>query len=216
MKRFTVWVLPVCLLLMVQTGLGAFAEKDGMIVMEAEHYDALDADNASPFVMWELRTDEPAVTSNSEFMACPANSADARYDNLPDVLPDIAPRMDYECEFTTGGTYYVWVRAQDLSPATAGNSLHIAVDFSAAGNPMNVGIEWPGSGTGWHWTNDRRGSEVAASFEASAGVHTVSIYQREHLAGVDKIILTTDSGYVPEEPFGPDETSGETGKAHSP
>ena len=44
-------------------------------------------------------------------------------------------RLDYEVEFVTTGTHYIWVRG--LGPSTSSDSLHVGIDGAAVGTGEN-------------------------------------------------------------------------------
>jgi len=198
-QRAFLWIL-LCLLLLIQTGLGAsFTEIEGRIVMEAEHYDNL-RPTPSNGVNWELTTDEPTATSNNEYMFSPVNSHSSNYGNdFNQTVLDNSPRMDYECNFTTGGTYYIWILAKDKG----GNSIFFGIDFQINTTNSNQGMEWD---NGWLWADQYRpDGNNTAYIDIPTGVHTVNIYQREDGSAIDKIVLATDPDYEPAG-FGPNET----------
>ena len=177
----------------------SFFEEDGMVVIEAEHYDGLRGDTSSG-VSWELGTDEPTATSNGAYMLCPDNTNN-NFNNMDATTVAQSPRMDFVCDFTTGGTYYIWLLAKDKS----GNSMHFGIDGQANSNADQ--IQWD---DGWVWTTEQKTGGEPAFLDIPAGEHTVNIYQREELSALDKIVITKDINYVPTG-FGPDETAGGLG-----
>jgi len=184
----------------------SFRENGGAVVIEAEHYDNLRPSQDGGNVSWGLRTDTAnyleGPTSNSEYLYVGANSINGNYTPFSQTVLNNAPRADYNVEFTTGGTYYIWVLANE----NPGNSLYLVADFQLTAAAVQ------GNGN-WVWWNDDRFLTPAAQVTLTTGVHTISIYQREANCGVDKIILTLNAGFVPTG-FGPEETGSST--AHTP
>jgi hypothetical protein len=176
-----------------------FQERGGMIVFEAEHYDNLRPSQDGGNVSWALKTDVAnpleGPTSNGEYMYVGTNSVMANYGNFSQNVLDKAPRLDYMINAITGGTYYIWVRGNE----NPGNSVFVVADFQSTA----AAVEGYGS---WVWWNDDRFLTPAAQVTLTAGVHTISVYQREDRCGIDKLILTRDSGYIPTL-FGPSESS---------
>ena len=160
-----------------------------MVVIETEDYDNLRADTVSG-VSWELRLDdgthldEPA--SMLQYMYIGENSNDDNFSNFDQRVIDESPRMDFEIDFTTGGTYYLWVHGAELP----GNSMHVGIDNQLTDNRLQ------GYGD-FTWWNDNRDVDPPCQIDITAGVHMINIYQREDRCGVDQIILTTDPDFVP-------------------
>jgi fibronectin type 3 domain-containing protein len=180
----------------------SFIEVGGRVVMEAEHYDNLRPSQDGGNVSWVLRNDAAnyleGPTSNGEYLYVGANSINGNYTPFSQSVLNNAPRADFNVEFTTGGTYYIWVCGNQ----NPGNSLYLVADFNlTAAAPTGAG--------NWVWWNDDQFLTPVAQVTLTAGEHTISLYQREADCGVDKIILTHDAGFVPTG-FGPDETLGIT------
>jgi hypothetical protein len=167
-----------------------FQEVNGMIVIEAEHYDNLRPSQDGGNVSWELKNDTAhyleGPTSNGEYMYVGTNSVSANYGNFGQNVLDNAPRVDYAINAVTGGTYYIWIRGNE----NPGNSLFLVADFQLTAAAAQ------GYGN-WVWWNDDRFLTPAAQVALTPGVHTISIYQREDRCGIDKLILTVNSGYIP-------------------
>lgn len=157
-RPFSAMALILGLALFAQVCFGAsFAERDGMVVIEAEHYDNLRADTVSG-VTWELRNDVDnfleGPTSHGEYMYVPTNSNDDNFSDFDQVVIDEAPRMDYKAEFITGGTYYIWVRGNE----EPGNSYHFGIDGTITGvRPQGYGD--------WVWWNDDRDVDPVAQLD---------------------------------------------------
>ena len=97
----------------------------------------------------------------------------------------------YTFDVPADGDYMIWGRVLTLTGAD--NSFFIALDDGHSGT-------WhPSTSEDWTWqqTNDRAisGTEV---YHLTAGTHTLTVYQREDGAKLDRILITDDSNYVPE------------------
>jgi lysophospholipase L1-like esterase len=104
-----------------------------------------------------------------------------------------SPRLDYAVDFQYSGVHYLWIRAYATSSAS--NSLHAGLNGGTAAGGADIHFEAVGS---YVWTKK-------TLTIPSVGVHTVNLWGREANAVVDKILLTTDEGYVPSG-FGPPES----------
>lgn len=102
-----------------------------------------------------------------------------------------APRLDYNVEFAAAGTHYVWLRAAGAS--TADDSFHVGLNGVAQASSDRIS----GFGTALGWGRATTDGPVATLNVPSAGVHTLNLWMREDGAVVDRILLTTDSAYVP-------------------
>jgi hypothetical protein len=105
-----------------------------------------------------------------------------------------ASRLDYEVNFTTTGTHYVWVYG--YNPSAGADSGHVGLDYLENATADNMAI--PGSPPAWQWTNANLDNATALSINVpTTGLHTVNLYMREAGLVVDKMILTTNAAYVP-------------------
>ncbi|GAF74085.1 unnamed protein product, partial [marine sediment metagenome] len=109
--------------------------------------------------------------------------------------------VGYDIDFTNAGTYYVWLRR--YCTGSSANSAHVGVDGTEVGtifDNSNSGLYPPV----WIWLNYPTNTRVYIS----AGEHTFQVRRREENYQLDRIILTTDSGYTPSG-AGPAESSRE-------
>jgi hypothetical protein len=108
------------------------------------------------------------------------------------------PRLDYEVEFNTAGTYYVWVRMR--GPSGHDDSVHAGLN----GSPASYGgIGMSDVSGDWTWVDDvRRGDTRVTVDVTSSGIHTVNLWMREDGTEVDQVLLTTDPDYTPGEESG--------------
>ena len=90
---------------------------------------------------------------------------------------------EYSANLVDTGTYYVWLRFRSFN----GGSDSVFVEVDNLGAPKFTLRPYSGA---WEWAQLLYG-------HVDAGIHTIRVQRRESNAEVDKVILTTDAGYVP-------------------
>ncbi|MBS3150145.1 hypothetical protein J4455_05685 [Candidatus Woesearchaeota archaeon] len=94
------------------------------------------------------------------------------------------------------GIYYLWMRTKWSGGSS--NSLFVSVD-----NQPEIEFGNDYTFNGWHWINSFQSHEVPeiVTLQLSAGSHLIKIRGREAggLFGVDKILLTGNPNYIPNE-----------------
>ncbi len=99
-----------------------------------------------------------------------------------------SPWFEFRVEFAHTGTHYVWVRG--LAPSTDSNEIHVGLNGAADPNADNIDIPTPLNQANW--------SDGSHTINVpSTGNHAVRVWMGEDGVIVDKIVLTTDSGYTP-------------------
>lgn len=164
--------------------LDPFQESGGHVVMEAENYDA-----KIPRIgkEWTFFSSAGSAASGTGYLRVLPNTAvttDTGYTTL-------SPELKYQINFTTAGTYYVWIRGR--GPTTNDNTLHGGIDGSGPASADKIGI-FPSS---WSWRRSTMDGPVAMIVVGSPGVHSFHLWMREDGFIVDKILLTTSSSYIP-------------------
>jgi hypothetical protein len=111
-------------------------------------------------------------------------------------------RLDYNVEFHTTGTYYVWIRA--FAVGRVDDSVHVGLDGTGTVTSEGIKIR---SYSNWTWSNCTQTDAVATLDILEPGIHTVNVWM--HKAGIrlDKLLLTSSSVYQPSG-HGPDEKWG--------
>ena len=170
----------------------AFDEQNGQVVFEAESFDA----NISRSGHTWIELSSPSGFSGSSFMGASPDSGS----NINTDYDTNSPELQYTVNFTTAGTYYVWVRG--IEPGNSSDSLHVGINGTAPSSGYRLGSSF----SGWSWENDTMNSWVATIVVPNPGVHTINVWMREDGIGFDKMILTTDPGYTPSG-TGPPESS---------
>ena len=151
----------------------------GLISMEAENHDNSVAQGGH---QWTLITSPSGHSGSAAMQALPED-----YANVKTGYAANSPRLDYQVEFVNNGTHYVWILA--YASRGSSNSLHIGLDSVEVPSGAFIGVPVTNN---YGWTNGAAIIDVG-----SPGVHTINLWMRESGTIVDKIVLTTDPGYVP-------------------
>jgi cysteine-rich repeat protein len=164
------------------SGSGPFQASSGLVVMEAENYDALRSDNTTADSWNALSV---ASASGGMCMQVGPDSSNQYHTVKADVEANAA-RMDYQVNFDSAGTWTIWVRgASTSSSGYASNSCHAGINGVAQALYLN----YPGNGS-YAWVS---GNITVPS----AGVHTINVFMREDGFIADKIIVAQSSSYAP-------------------
>lgn len=186
MNKIAVAALALCLATQEKDKL--FVEdKDGLIVIEAEHYHGKVDKDPSKWVVVK----EPAGFSGDGAVEAKPNE-DAN--NNGEDFADISPRLDYKVKFAKAGKYRVWVRGYGKTDSD--NSCHIGLDGKAVETSDRIG-DFPTEE--WAWYNDTHDTEPAVIDIKEPGTRTLNLFMREDGFVADKILLSRDDKYFPKE-----------------
>jgi hypothetical protein len=107
-----------------------------------------------------------------------------------------SPRANYRVNFPSAGRWYIWVRA--TGRGFGSNSIHIGLDRVGQAGSLDLAL----SATALvpSWSTGNYFLDVPAP-----GPQSVNIWMRESGTVLDKIVLTTDPNFRPQE-FGPPES----------
>jgi hypothetical protein len=171
----------------------AFLESGGQVVMEAEH-----ADQNLPRsgVAWVEGTAKSGYAGEGYLQALPNSGSMFTVDYVAD-----APALTFNVEFSTVGTYYVWIRGHGDS----GNDDSCHAGLDGAG-PASADKLTGFNSSGWVW---KRGTSdgPAATLEITApGLHTIHLWPREDGIKVDRVLLRTSSSSTAPSGKGPAES----------
>lgn len=112
--------------------------------------------------------------------------------NISDPL-SVGGEAVYSFSVPTSGTYRVWARV--IANNVGNNSFFVSMDYGAI-------IAWHtalGGKKTWIWDQTKGQKDPnAASFYLEAGTHTLAIKQMEDGTKLDSILITTQSGWIPE------------------
>ena len=161
---------------------GPFLEAGGQVVMEAENFDTNIARNVHAWTDW---TAEAGFSGASSMSAQPNTGVVYKKASVGE-----SPEMQYNVEFSTTGSYYVWVRV--FAESDDDNTLHMGLESVASASKIEAGEEGI-----WTWTNVNTKGKSVTMGVTDAGLHTVNLWMREDGIIVDKIVLTTNAGFVP-------------------
>ena len=167
----------------------------GILSVEVEHYEENISQGGHDWVL----VSSPGGASNAQAME---SQPDSGTNNNTGYVSN-SPRLDFPVNFVKTGTHYAWVRMYANSGTD--DSLHVGLD----GNANSTADRIDSSSGSWTWTNNTMDSTRATVNVSSTGLHTLNIWMREDGSTVDKIVLTSDSGYTPsgsgpaESPRGP-------------
>lgn len=157
-----------------------FVETGGEVVIETENYSAL-IPGTGGLANHSWVPFEDASVSGGTALRLEPNTGGWAGNEL------IGPRLDYEIQFNTPGTYQVWIRAQSAN----GNddSFHAGIDGVGLTNLSGYGMMRNGP---WEWVTEANDDYAAITFEITApGTHTFNIWMREDGVEIDKITLTS-------------------------
>ena len=153
----------------------AFQESGGTVVMECENYD--DNDTSSDGSPWENDTSYGGYVGTGH-MTAPSSGGSKSWST--------GAALTYDIDFTTAGTYYIWVRR--YADRAQENEAFVGLDGTQIGGTFDG---YNGSYDQWYW------QEHGTVVYISSGSHQFNLRRREKQYGVDRIILTDDSGYTP-------------------
>ena len=211
-----------------------FQEIDGLVVIEAEHFNAQRRDMIR---RWYINSAQhsPIAKPDGDPVNVDGAGGGAYMEALPDTFVTDADRaidglnlglhpgsvavLCYTVHFSQPGRYYVWTRMRSDDEED---------------NTLNAGLndEWPASAKclqfqkhtkAWQWGGVIR-SPQGPSFPRlpawldvpTAGVHTVMYSMREDGCCFDRFILTTNKEFAKPEGAGPAATPAKVGKLPEP
>ena len=169
----------------------AFQESAGQVVMEAENYDTKIARNGKD---WVLETRLASFSGTGHMTALPNGTVVQKTGYTTN-----SPELVYNVQFTTTGTYYLWVRGAGGGDDT----YHAGIDNTAPVSAANLGE----FGATWGWNStfwDSTGRPTLTV--SSASVHTIHIWMRHDGFPIDKILLRTNSSTTAPSGAGPAES----------
>ena len=186
-----------------------FAEQDGLLVVEAEHFFKQTLTDTRAFYV-TTSTASPPVKPDGDPNHVAGASGGAYLEILPDTRrtngdklirgENFSPNagqmavVHYKVHFTTSGRYYVWVRA--FSTGTEDNGLHVGIDgeWPATGQRL----QWCEGKHTWRWESKQRTQQKHCGEPhkiyldiKDSGEHTIHFSMREDGFEFDKWLMTT-------------------------
>jgi Concanavalin A-like lectin/glucanases superfamily/Gylcosyl hydrolase family 115 C-terminal domain len=99
------------------------------------------------------------------------------------------PELGYQVYFPSAGTYYIWIRG--VGDGSPGPAHYNAMNFGLDGTFVGLVNNFP-QGQGYNWA-----AGSAAITVATPGLHTINAWMRKDGFDFDKLLITSNSGYVP-------------------
>lgn len=159
-----------------------FQEENGQVVMEAEHFNwQIGEVNRA----WITQTMQAGYVGSGYLSALP--DVDRIYTK---AITTTSPQLEYTINFTTTGTYYVWVRG--YAPNGAGDSVYVSLDDQS---PVILTALPPRQ---WAWANITGQGQRLTVEVTEPGEHTLFLWQREDGLKIDRFVLTVDDNYNPQ------------------
>jgi RHS repeat-associated protein/uncharacterized repeat protein (TIGR01451 family) len=169
-----------------ESGPDRFFESAGEVVMEAEHYTGTVPGTGS-FAnhTWSATTALAGYVGDSAMQTQPNTGGNT-------LLTTDGPALTYTIDFSTAGTYYVYVRMRGDSNA---DSVHVGIDGTAVTTSSGTGLTGCDQNA-FSWQNhSNNGSDTTITIPA-AGIYTFYLWMREDGVAVDRIWLSTTQDAV--------------------
>ena len=158
---------------------GNIIEADGLVVIEAEDFDTNTPRGGHDWI----NDNTIAGASGSQLLSNP---------NIGTLIntgfATTTPETTYNIDFTTTGTYNLWLRG--YADTNSDNSVHFGINGTPASTADRVETD-PSIVDQWTWTNDTRDGATATITITTPGTYTLNMWMREDGFRIDKIILTT-------------------------
>jgi len=165
------------------SNISVLTEYSGVVVFEVEDFSNSSLGTGTALnTYWSEETTISGYSGSSYLEAKPNNGVNT-FDSTD------GPRLDYEIDFNTPGTYNVYVRM--LGQNGNDDSLHVGLN----GNPLTYGDVGISSGSSWEWKDEAAGNVITFDIQ-NPGRHTFNIWMREDGVIVDKVVLQ-QSGAAP-------------------
>jgi len=198
-----------------------FAENDGIVAVEAEHFHRQTATDVRAFHLTHQDA-TPTVTPDGDPNHVGGASGGAYLEILPDTRRTHADKLikgtnfspdpgkiailDYKVHFKNAGRYYVWVRAHSTGPED--NGLHVGLNGQWPDSGQR--LQWCQGKNTWRWDSMQRTEETHCG-EAhkiyldipEPGEHTISFSMREDGFEFDKWLMTKDRDFSRPTDAGP-------------
>ncbi|MBN1128001.1 MAG: hypothetical protein JXA71_03395, partial [Chitinispirillaceae bacterium] len=158
------------------------ATADNLVSIEAEHFSANIVRSGHA---WE-KVATTGFSGECAMQVLPNNVATI---NTGYALA--SPRMDYQVTFVKTGRHYIWVRG--IGPSGGDDSYHAGIDGKASTTCDRISSFT----TQWKWSKTDMDGRSAYFNVPTTGEHAVNVWMREDGFIIDKIVITTNSRYVP-------------------
>ncbi|MCF7973808.1 MAG: discoidin domain-containing protein [Phycisphaerae bacterium] len=187
---------------------------DGIVSVEAEHYDEIISNDPHTWLF---------VTEMSDGFVPPEGwSGDGAMQSQPTQLgggaglqgtdfTSTSTGLIFQVNFVKTGTHYLWILARGMD----GNSDSCHATLDEEENTTAYRID--GYNNNYTWDRDMMDGAGVATLEVpSLGIHTLGIWMREDGLTVDKVVLTTNPDYTPTGQGPPESPRGASATASEP
>ena len=198
-----------------------FAEKEGLIAAEAEHFVRQELTERRAFHITTPNA-VPAIEPDGDPVHLDGAAGGAYVEVLPDSRRNHSEKLisgenfsnepgklavlTYRVHFENAGRYYVWVRA--YSSGSEDNGLHVGIDGTWPESGRR--LQWCQAKNSWRWESKQR-TEAEHCGEPhkifldvpSAGVHEIHFSMREDGFEFDRWLMTTNRDFERPEGIGP-------------
>jgi len=198
-----------------------FAEQDGLVAVEAEHFFKQTLTDTRAFYLTHAQQ-TPAVEPDGDPSHVAGASGGAYLELLPDTRrthddklikgenfspePGKLAIVEYKVHITTPGRYYVWVRA--YSTGSEDNGLHVGLDGTWPETGQR--LQWCEGKKTWRWESMQRtdkkhcGEPYKIYLDIKdPGDHIVQFSMREDGFEFDKWFMTTNREFKRPNNIGP-------------
>ncbi len=159
-----------------------FLESGGMLVLEAE--DGETAANGEQ--SWQEKTNQSGYSGDGYMQALPDVGT---IHEIEDTDPH--PAVQFSAQIETTGEYAAWIRGYASDGGS--DSLHLTVDGEADNSTRISGFA-PRS---WEWSHLTMSNTHSTLTIPSSGIYDLQLLMREDGLRVDKLLLITDTNYIP-------------------
>ncbi len=170
------------------TPAGFYAEANGIVSIEAEHFFANDRHGA-PGVQWAARR-QTAGFSGTDYML--ADDGGTRV-TFPSGFASTSPELRYAIKFAGTGAYRVWIRG--FSSSSNADSCHVGLNGGE--RPEGFASRFTVDAANYLWSGVTRDQGNQTITVQAAGLHYLSIWVRESGQIVDKIVIAKDAAFTP-------------------
>ncbi|WAJ71960.1 hypothetical protein [Catenovulum adriaticum] len=192
-----------------------YQEKDGFVVIEAEHFSSQHLDQKRRWMTFSNDTQRHGYSDNDGLHLNDASSG-AYIEILPDTRTNhseelvrgenfsekagVMAVLTYPVYFANVGKYYVWARA--FSTGSEDNGVHIGLNSTWPETSQR--LQLCENKHQWTWSSAQRTKDNHCGEPKTItltipepGVHTIMLSMREDGFELDKLLLTLDSNYIP-------------------
>ncbi|MEX2302956.1 MAG: hypothetical protein WD733_18570, partial [Bryobacterales bacterium] len=167
----------------VGSGGATFTESGGLVMMEAEAGTIVNQTQS-----WVFATTQSGYLGTGYLSAQPNTGT-----NQSSGYVGVSPEVQFDVNFSTTGTYYVWMRGYAANGSD--NTAHVGLNDQAVATSESMALDTYGV---WQWT-ENTSAEVRGTLTISTpGAHRINVWMREDGLLFDKLLLTTDSNYTPQ------------------